>query len=112
MTTEFAIASAERKVHAIDKRIDAVRSELLRAAPVENELSPDDWQKSWDRNPVLRTIERDLYIRRWHAGRNRDNLLAEQARADERREVASYRKSSHAPCPACGQPTFAAPVPA
>jgi hypothetical protein len=99
-----AIETASRKVDAIDKRIDAVRTELFRVAPVADEFSPADWQASWNRHPVLRAIERELYIRRLHASAVRDDLIARKAKAEERAEMRAFRKAAALKtCPACGQ---------
>lgn len=103
MNATAQIEAASRKVGAIDKRIDAVRAELLRNAPVVDELSAHDWQASWDCHPVLRAIERELFIRRADAADVRDSLIGKQAKAEGRRADRSYRsKPSWKPCPTCG----------
>jgi len=97
-----AIETAIRKVGAVDKRIDAVRAELIRNETVD-EMDCGSWQRAWDRHPVLRAIERSLFIRRADAADCRDGLIAKQAKADERRANRAYAKAHVLKrCPTCG----------
>lgn len=117
-----AISAAQRKVDAVDRRIDAVRAEMCRVAgfdPEAFDYATDDGQmaaRTAFHNahrdcPGFEGIERSLYLRRADATDIRDNLLAKEARAAERREAREFRKrfeASRHECPTCGQLHYAA----
>lgn len=117
ITTE----QSQRKVDAIDKRIDAVRAELHRAAGIDVDSFDFSTQagqseatgiygKAWGANPVLHEIERSLYSRRYDASLLRDTLAAKDARAGERRLAKQMAAEWDAKnrCPTCGDFKLAA----
>jgi hypothetical protein len=106
-----AIAAAQRKVDAIDKRIDAVRAELLRNSRPFDEMSAEGWQRAWDSYPGLQGIERSLFLRRADATDIRDGLIWTEARKQERREAREFQRAYEArrrSCIECGQTFYAA----
>lgn len=116
------IEQAQRKVDAIDKRIDAVRAEMFRIAGVEFEAFDVMTDEGCDAArsaahaarrdmPGYDGIERSLFLRRGDATDVRDRLIAKQARADELRAAREYRKrfeAKHHACPECGHSHYAA----
>lgn len=82
-------AQAQRKVDAIDKRIDAVRAELLRNETVD-ELSAASWQAAWDKQRALHAIELSLFLRRGEAQDARDGAAAKEASIALRRANREY----------------------
>lgn len=96
------IIKAQRKVDAIDKRIDAVRVELVRFVGAFNDMSAHEWQRAWDSYPGLQGIERSLSLRRADAQDILGNLQWREARAAERKANRAYRTIRPAQCPACG----------
>lgn len=121
--THLSLEAAERKVAAIDKRIDAVCAEMFRVAGIDwdaltNDLSDAGSDTARHAATVARRdaagyagIEHSLYLRRYDATVNRDKLLARAAKAAERAEVRElqkkYEASRHA-CPTCGDVHYAA----
>lgn len=116
------VAAAQRKVDAIDKRIDAVRAEMYRAASIDPDafdystMEGQDVARTAFHNarrdcPGFEGIERALFLRRGDATDIRDNLIAKEARATERREAREFQKraaASRYACASCGAIQFAA----
>jgi hypothetical protein len=110
-----AIEAAERKVAAIDKRINLVRAEMCRMAGLDVDAfdyeTKEGQMVACQAFTVARRdfngydgIEQALYSRRYDASKLVDKLVAKQARADELREAREYRKAHVAKhCPTCGQ---------
>lgn len=113
---------AQRKIDAIDKRIDAVRAELHRVAGVNPDsfdygteagrlaacISADAMRRDC---PGYDGIERSLFIRRAAAVDVRNELMWRQQRADERRAARESRKrfeASRRTCSECRQTYYAA----
>lgn len=105
-------AEAQRKVDAIDKRIDLVRAELIRATgfdPAAHDYTDHAgslaaciaWQRAWDSVPGLQGIEASLYCRRYDARMAFEKISARDAAAARRRELREIRH--RATCPTCGQ---------
>lgn len=97
-----SITKARKMIAAIDRRIDAVREELLRNCPPADEMSAHAWQRAWDSYPGLQGIERSLYARRghWQTIRNEAQYMAR--RAAERREQRKYKAAPLHQCEHCG----------
>lgn len=96
---------AQRKVDAIDKRIDAITAELIRTVPVFDDMSAHGWQIAWDSYPGLEGMKRSLYLRRYDAQKLVDEIEWREARAAERQKAREYRKAFEATrhaCPTCG----------
>jgi len=103
-------AQAQRKIDAIDKRIDAVRAELVRRVGSFDDMSAAGWQSAWDSYPGLQGMERALFLRRADAQDAHDALAWKAARAAELREQRAFRKQATASrliCAACGSATYA-----
>lgn len=110
------IEAAQRKVDAIDKRIDAVRDEMFRTVGIDwnafDVMTEEGADAARHAATVARRdapgfdgIERGLYLRRYDATNTRDQLIAKAARKAELAELRAMRKryeaSRHA-CPTCG----------
>jgi predicted transcriptional regulator len=51
------------EIGRLDRAIKAIHRELRRLEKVHT-LSAESWQAAWDKHPVLRARERELYRRR------------------------------------------------
>lgn len=85
-------ANAQRHIDAVDRRIDAVRAELIRRVGVFDDLSVEGWQRAWDSYPGLQAMESSLFRRRgdWQAAR--DAAAEREYRADQCRQRTANRK--------------------
>lgn len=107
-----SLTKARKVIAAIDKRIDAVRAELLRNCRPSDETCSHAWQRAWDSVPGLQGIERSLYARRgqWQEVRDAAETRAHEAVerrqrrkcAAERRERNKYKAAPLQQCDACG----------
>lgn len=119
---EAQAAAAQRKVDAIDRRIDAVRAELHRVATVDfsafDVMTDEGFMAGClaahnaNRDHAgFEGFERTLFQRRAAATDILYDLLARIARAEERRAAREYRKQYEANrrfCPTCGHEQYAA----
>lgn len=121
MTQTAAIEAAQRKIAAIDKRIDAVRAEMYRVASINPDAFDYDttdgqmvacsaFHNARRDFPGFVGLEDGLSRRRWAWMEARDNLIAKEARAAERRAAIDFRKRAEASrhvCPTCGDAHYA-----
>lgn len=114
-TQQITVAQAQRKVDAIDKRIDAVNAEARRVACLDEDAfdmmtdagymaAAEAWGAAWRAQPALREINRTLFSRRDDARLVVDTLAAKEARAADRAEARRVAAEWDAKnrCPTCG----------
>jgi len=96
------LTKARKMIAAIDKRIDAVRAELLRDCEPFDQMSARAWQRAWDSRPGLQGFDRSLYTRRGHWQVQGDDAETRAHKAAVRRERRKFKVMPLRQCDSCG----------